>query len=528
MKQIYFLVLLVWGLHRSPYASAQQILCERQLPVSAPRVQQPAALLRLQDSLRLVSDSYPMGLGSYLQTRVHRLALTGCDTLPRSSAAFQVSRTDRFVSVAAATRRGQVLLGRTLIRPRVTGVDDSARIVVQLFNRNGTSRWQRTLAPQSLKESVTGLIEAPENGFFLFGNEYYPPPAGSGQATTYDLVLRLDSTGREVWRRRYRRLINDPLANPTYTRAGTMLCTADFTAGPGIAAVVTLMEFNQRGDSLATRPVVIVPQQLTTLYRYGTNALQPLRDGGFVLAGLVDSANTGYFRPFLARLDRNLNLVWSYRYRAQPALNQLFTQPHELADGSLVAVMSTVQSGRGYPFWLMRFGAAGQVLNTYAFTPQVLPPYNSVNRFGYFGRPVGLEPLSDSTLVLASGFSDATSSRIYLAHLRVPGLPRVIDSHYLPPALLATRPGQPATPGLQLFPNPASESVTLRCLLPAGATLAHLEVHDALGRLVHSQPLQLTSGEASFPVREFPPGLYQVRLRLSNGTQATGKLAVSR
>lgn len=532
MKRISFLVLLVWGLSRSTYASAQQILCERQLLVSAPRAQQPAALLRLQaDSLRLVSDAYPLGMGSYLQARVNRLALAGCDTLPSGSPPLQVSRTDQLIGASATTRRGQVLLARTVIRPRVTGADDSARIVVQLFNRNGTSRWRRTLAPQSLKESATGLIEAPENGFFLFGNEYYAPPAGSGQATAYDLVLRLDSTGRELWRRRYRRLINDPLANPAYTRAGTIVCTADFIAGSGVATVLTLMEFNQRGDSLATRPVVIVPQQVTGLYRYGTNALQPLRDGGFAIVGEVDSAHTGYFRPFLARLDRNLNLTWSYVYRAQATQNLRFAQPRELADGTLVVVASNAQSGRNYPFWLFRFSGAGVLQLRYPFVSQVLTPNTGNGRSGYFGVARGLQPLSDSTFMLAA--ADFTSSRIYLAHLRVPGLPRVIDSHYLPPAQPLARAPAGRAPGaaLALFPNPAGEALTVRYAPSPGlgpAAPATLELRDALGRRVLAHALPAPGSEVRLAVGHLPAGLYTATLVAAGQLPVHRKLLIAR
>ena len=522
MKYFFLVVLLLWSLGARQVACAQQLLCERQFAANTPRYQKPSVLLRLApDSLRLVGDYFPAGGLNGQFTRVQRLNLTSCDTLPAGPAVMRTSRTYGLTSIAAANRRGQVLVTQGLYRPLAAGPNgDSARIMLQFFNRNGTPRWRRVLPPQATYEEITGIVEAPDNGFFLCGDENHP--VTSGPQIIYDLVLRVDSTGRVLWRRRYRRLINAPLANPTYSRAGTVVCTADYTTITGTAT--TLMEFNQRGDSLTTRPITNVPQQFTRL-TYAPGSLLPLRDGGFALVGQVDSANT-FLGPFLARLDRNLNLVWSYIHR--PRLATTFAQPQELADGSLIVLANNVQSGRGYPFWLYRFTAAGSLQQAYPFISQVLTANSNNGRNGYFGIAQGLQPLADSSFVVVAGGSDVNSSRIYLAHLRVPGLPRVIDSHYLPPALLATRPGQSAMPAFELFPNPAGETVTLRWLQLAGATPLHVAVRDALGRLVHSQPLRLTSGEASFSISELPPGLYQVLLRLSDGTQATAKLAVAR
>ena len=325
----FFCLLLLWELGMGTFARAQQIICEKQLLATAPQYRQPTTLVRLQaDSLRLVSGYYPAGPTSFVQVRVQGLNLTNCDTLFAGSTVLTVSRTSVSSSVPAANRRGQVLLAQALSRPLAAGASDSGRVVLQLFNRNGTARWRRTLVPQSVSEGISGIIEAPENGFFLFGGEYYPPPTGSATASTYDIVVRLDSTGRELWRRRYRRIISRPLESPVYSRAGNLVCAADYAPGLGQAPMIILGEFSQTGDSLASHLIAIVPQQETRItFPHSPNSFLPLRDGGFALIGQVDSANTGYCRPFLARLDQNLNLTWSYIYRAQATQNFRFTQP---------------------------------------------------------------------------------------------------------------------------------------------------------------------------------------------------------
>ena len=521
MKAISCLWVLL--LSTSLAAQAQQLLCERELRTNAPGIIQPAALLRLQpDSLRLMSDRrYPAGTSLALQTRLQRLNLGNCDTLPAGPTVSRVSQSDGRTNLATVNRRGQVLVAQILERPLAAASNrDSARIVLQLFNRNGTPRWRRVVPPQSYYEGASGLIEAPGGGFYVCGSQ------ANGRGSGNPFLFRIDSLGQVQWRRTYRR-VGVALENPNYTRTGNLVFTAAYTPGPGLAGIIATLEINQQGDSVTTRPVTIVPQQYTRPPFLATNALWPLRDGGFALVGQVDSANTGYFRPFLARLDRNLNLTWSYVYRPQATQNLRFVQPQELADGTLVVVASNAQSGRGYPFWLFRFSATGALQQTYPFVSQVLTANTSGGRYGFFGVAQGLQPLSDSSFVVVAGGSDTNSSRVYLAHLRVPGLPRVIDSHYVPAAQpLATRPGRAGGAGLALYPNPARETVTVRYPPLGGPAPATLVLSDVLGRTVLAQPLPPGTTEATVSVRGLPAGLYQATVRAGGRVVASGKLAV--
>ena len=145
-------------------------------------------------------------------------------------------------------------------------------------------------------------------------------------------------------------------------------------------------------------------------------------------------------------------------------------------------------------------------------------------RNGYFGIAQGLQPLSDSSFVVAAGASDLNSSRIYLARLRVPGLPRVVDSRYLPAAdPLAARTGRAAGADWELFPTPASETVSVRYAVPADGPPAVLVLRDGLGRTVRSQVLD--GGAARVPLGTLPAGVYQATL-LRNGRPAAPRRLV--
>lgn len=163
MKLLCYLAIAL--LHVSISTSAQQLLCERDLASTAPASLRPAALLRLEaDTLRILTDYNPSG-PDYLQVRLRRVNTVQCDTLPTRTTAFAVNGRSSPLSSVATTRRGRVMIAQT--RQQGIGTFDSSRIVLQFLNRDGSLRWQRALQSRAIHEGISGILEAPENGFFL-------------------------------------------------------------------------------------------------------------------------------------------------------------------------------------------------------------------------------------------------------------------------------------------------------------------------------------------------------------------------
>ncbi|WP_188815001.1 T9SS type A sorting domain-containing protein [Hymenobacter cavernae] len=74
------------------------------------------------------------------------------------------------------------------------------------------------------------------------------------------------------------------------------------------------------------------------------------------------------------------------------------------------------------------------------------------------------------------------------------------------------------------YPNPARESVTFA--LPT-STAAHVQVRDALGRVVAELQARPSTGQLVLPTAQLAPGLYTYRLTQEKAT-ATGKLLVTK
>lgn len=515
MKKL-FLFLLVLGTVLTSHA--QQILCERVL--SAPAGQKAlyvAGLLQVRpDSLRLLGDfrnpySATNPVSQATRTSLRPWQATACDTLA-STTVFTSPEANN--SLAGSNQHGQVLVANSLIG--TPPYNDSMRVMLILFGRNGQRRWSRVLPPAFRQESAGGVLEAPGGGFYVCGVNF---------------LARIDSTGQLRWRRNYR---FGTLLSPTYTRRGTLLLALHKSGR------LSAIELSQQGDSLTSRflsPISTQPSSPGYSWPLSGHILLPLRDGGFAAVGQVDSASTGIYRPFLVRLDQNLNVQWTYLYRPQKTagtsyyLFNEFSFPYELADGSLTVLQKNTSSGYNKPFWLFRFLASGTLQNTYAFAPQVLPaPTCSAGScIGYLGNINGLQPLSDSTFAVATNttyyhINGQYSILNYLARLKVPGLRRVVSSFQVPPATpLAARPGSAAWPA-PAYPNPAA--TTLRVPLPAHAPGARLLLTDLAGRRVRAQAVPATTAEAELSVSGLAAGVYLLRLESAGAPAATQRITV--
>jgi endonuclease I len=80
--------------------------------------------------------------------------------------------------------------------------------------------------------------------------------------------------------------------------------------------------------------------------------------------------------------------------------------------------------------------------------------------------------------------------------------------------------------GLELYPNPTSESLRLRLPGTAGVHAATIELLDGLGRVVRSRSATLSNTDAAqLDLRGLPAGLYAVRVRTAAG-QYAGRVVV--
>ena len=504
---------------------AQQILRERVL--SWPNTQDgfvATDLLQLQpDSLRLLGDfqasnSSTTGGGGLqpIKTSLRRVRPVTCDTLPVPGAAF-TTQGFLYTSAGLVTRQGRVLISNSSVNA------PNLPVTLHLLNRDGSLRWQQSLLLTATYGEVGGLLEAPDQGFFV-----------AIRTETAAYLVRLDSLGNKLWQRVVGRGLTQPdMYAPVYARSNNILLHSSYFVR-NIGNTTCVIELSQNGDTLSRQQTSPDPQQLSMIDANNKGSLLPLRDGGFLVAASVDSANKGYFRPFLTRLDQNLNVVWSTIYRQQGTQQYRFSHPYELADGSLVVLSSSAFGGTQRTYYLFQYSASGTLLQRYAFTSPLIA---SLLQTGTgtsgpgFNTPSGLQPLSDSTFLLVSNLrayvANKQVQRTYLAHIKVAGLRLVVNSAYIPAANspLAARPGTGSTWPAPAYPNPASASLTVP--LPALTGAARLTLRDLLGRPVRTQALAPGTGAATVTVGGLAAGVYLLSLERAGQAPAVQRLTVS-
>jgi Secretion system C-terminal sorting domain len=81
----------------------------------------------------------------------------------------------------------------------------------------------------------------------------------------------------------------------------------------------------------------------------------------------------------------------------------------------------------------------------------------------------------------------------------------------------------PASSGIQFYPNPASDNVTLSVDHPAN----HVFLYDAAGRMVRSFDIASNTGDALLWVKDLPNGVYLARVDFASGAAGNQRLIVN-
>ncbi|WP_201986728.1 T9SS type A sorting domain-containing protein [Hymenobacter rubidus] len=480
---------------------AQQIVCERLLTAPGLDVPAPTACAAPNGEFVISGAARPAGSTSTAlatHTFVARLRATGCDTLwqrrlPHSVPAYAVS-------AVQADARGLWLLTYDTLVANTVGVR------LWHLNSSGRVRQKVSLVGRTPREFPTYLLPATDGGVYAL-NYSVSSALGAPRAPA---VLRFDSTGVQRWRHNYGFTAPNEGVNLVYTPTGTVLLAGMTGTNTNPASHYKLLEIEPgRGDSLRGVSLPWAPgvtyDQAVRLNNQPLDAIA-LRQGGYVLPSMVNASSTQTGQ--LTRVDAAFNVLWRYQLPitgSSAADIREVTQVRELADGTLVALVRLQYPGR--TFWLYRLNATtGALLAIYPF----VSAYSTLQL-----HPAHLLAVAaDSTLLVVGSSQVAGTAQvggIYVARLRVPGLPRVVT-----PALpLAPRPGR-ASVAFALYPNPAHDAVTVD--VPAGSGAGGLELRDALGRRVRAQAMRSGAPPVQWSLTDLTPGLYVVVWHSAHGT----------
>jgi len=142
-----------------------------------------------------------------------------------------------------------------------------------------------------------------DGGFLIAGGT-----SSSGAGNADMLLLRLDSTGRELWSKPYGRNVYDIASSAIPLRDGGFLLTGHGDQEGSELMALTVVRVDASGDEIWTRRFGSGRD-----YDYGMDAVE-LPSGGFLVAGMTDDPSPGVHDVWLHVLDRDGRSISSMRF----------------------------------------------------------------------------------------------------------------------------------------------------------------------------------------------------------------------
>jgi hypothetical protein len=207
---------------------------------------------------------------------------------------------------------------------------------------------------QGFREVLTGCAaRAKDGGMVVAGNEIYPRQG--------IILVKVDSLGEEQWRRDYPATAVDNVWELKPAPDGGFVFTGNsYASFPGFSIP---QAFIQKVDSLGNlewrRILTSANRSIDSARSSHGWAIEPSRDGGFLVAGYSDQIGSDFRNDALIfKVDSQGAILWN-RIVGGPH-NDEFRDIRELADGNLILVGTNYQN-RGEA-WMYKTDSQGQQL----------------------------------------------------------------------------------------------------------------------------------------------------------------------
>lgn len=269
------------------------------------------------------------------------MPLLGCPQPNMTGQAYGGTKTDVAYSVRALTDGGAIVAGST----SSYGASITDAYLFRI-DAEGNELWHKTFGGP--REDMANAVRVLDDGGFVLAGQY---TYGSSAGREDMYLVRTDADGEQVWAYTYGGANWDVAHDVVVLDDGFLLAghTTSYGAGGTDAYVVRT---NADGETQWAETYGGEYNE----YIFGAQALD---DGGFILAGTVYSDDTTNFAALLIRLDADGNEVWTQTFDGPYDDVGLGVQP--LDDGGFVlAGWTTSYDANGTDGYLVRADADGE------------------------------------------------------------------------------------------------------------------------------------------------------------------------
>lgn len=207
--------------------------------------------------------------------------------------------------------------------------------------------WEHTYGGSG-RDAATSAAMAEDGGTVIAGDR---TPEGRNDADAW--VIHLDKDGNTVWERTWGSAGDEHVEDIQPTQDGGYIVTGDTEGSISGSGTVWVAKLDGKGST--------VWEQDYEKSRRGTpSAIIATADGGYVVAGRVQSKNPDYFDGWVAKLDGEGKVVWERFYGGQDDEN--IAAISETPDGGYIFAGATQSKGAGKSdAWVVKINSSGEV-----------------------------------------------------------------------------------------------------------------------------------------------------------------------
>ena len=382
--------------------------------------------------------------------------------------------------------------------------DGSDEIYLMRFDANGDTLWTRVFGDPTLDDFwISYQVKRTMDGGFVMAG--WTDQTGNRDG----FALKTDSQGNEEWRETYGWSASnwDALGSVDLAANGDL-----FLGGARFISESDKQLWVQRTNAIGDQEWRV---SWGGPWYDGSAVIQTLSDGHVLVASGISQDDSGdQFRPYLAKLDSaDGDILWDREY-GPVAYRTVFFAGKEMVNGDLIACGVNNANGDQQGL-LLRTTSEGDSLwmRSYFYQDELMNDGE--------GRFYDILPTPDGGFIAAGAAYGSAGGN------NPPGLSqdtwvvKVDGDGCIVPGCNTVGITEQATnllDALSLYPNPASEQLTIQLDLPAsiGGTALQLSVVGSDGRLVVQEQVASGTRALSLSVATLSSGLYHVHI--TNGT----------
>lgn len=359
---------------------------------------------------------------------------------------------------------------------------------------------------------LSQAIELPDSGFVAAGVH--------AQNNWQMLLLRTDKNGNILWEKKYGGSQSEAAYNIAITKDGDYILggyTTSFGAGWSDDYIV---KTDSEGNFQWQRTFGTI--------EYEGGAAVAAAANGDILAGNTefkykDSTNALNKQAYIARLDKDNNLLWKKNYGKITSPGTSFSRIKELQDSTIVAIghidePDTLPTNNITGMMVKTDAAGNQIWLREYFKHEDLPSDNYF--WDFIPTSDGGFAIAGHILVVTSSnpltyYQDAWVLKLDSLGCPYPGCDTVTGVIEIAPFLSYGE-------IVKVFPNPAREQITVTGYYSLPATM---KIYDIAGKIVFQK--QISSHYEYISIEKLPVGMYVYEISAAKGVQR-GKLIIEK